>query len=367
MRCTLLAIASVAAFTSIVTARAQTPNPAAVAISPARELVIGTKEAPPFSMKASDGTWQGISIELWRRLARENDLRYRFAEESNVQDLLDGIVAGKYDIVVAAMTPTAAREQTVDFTQPFYASGLGIAIPVAGMSGWLPVVRAMTSFDFLQAVMALVGLALVAGFLIWLFERRGNESFGGGVTRGLSSGVLWSASTMTQRHTGNFNPQTVPGRIVAIFWMVVSIVAIAVFTAGITSALTTRQLRGAIHGISDLSSVRVGVVAGTSAEDTLDGMRIAHRGFANLQDSIKALQVGTIDALVHDKPLLAWAIRKDASSSIELIDATFGPQNYAFVLPEQSLLRKKFDIAILDTIHSEWWDYILFQYFGGKS
>jgi polar amino acid transport system substrate-binding protein len=367
VRCILLAIALATAFVSIVTAEAQTPNPAAVAISPARELVIGTKEAPPFSMKAPDGTWQGISIELLRRVARDHDLRYRFAEESNVQDLLDGVVAGKFDIVVAAMTPTAAREKTVDFTQPFYASGLGIAVPIAGMSGWRPVVRAMTSFDFLEAIMALVGLALVAGFLIWLFERKGNESFGGGVTRGLSSGVLWSASTMTQRHTGSFNPQTVPGRIVAIFWMVGSIVAIAIFTAGITSALTTRQLRGAIHGTSDLSSVRVGVVAGTSAEDTLDGMRIAHRGFANLQDSIKALQAGKIDALVHDKPLLAWAIRKGASSSIELIDATFGPQNYAFIVPEQSPLRKKFDIAILDAIHSEWWDHILFQYFGVKS
>jgi polar amino acid transport system substrate-binding protein len=125
----------------------------------------------------------------------------------------------------------------------------------------------MTSFGFLQAVMALVGLALMAGFLIWLFERRANENFGGGVTKGINSGVLWSASTMTQRHAGNFHPQTVPGRIVAIFWMVASIVAIAVFTAGITSVLTARQLRGAIHSIEDLSSVRVGIIAGTSAED----------------------------------------------------------------------------------------------------
>jgi polar amino acid transport system substrate-binding protein len=61
-------------------------------------LNIGTKEAPPFSMKTPDGTWQGISIELWRRVADENDPHHRFADETNVQDLLDGGVAGKYDI-----------------------------------------------------------------------------------------------------------------------------------------------------------------------------------------------------------------------------------------------------------------------------
>jgi polar amino acid transport system substrate-binding protein len=45
--------------------QAQTsPFPAATLTSE-RELIIGTKEAPPFSMKGTDGTWQGISIELW--------------------------------------------------------------------------------------------------------------------------------------------------------------------------------------------------------------------------------------------------------------------------------------------------------------
>jgi Bacterial extracellular solute-binding proteins, family 3 len=50
------------------------------------------------------------------RVMRENDLGYEFVEESNAQDLIDGVAAGKYDIVVAAMTPSAAREQFVDFT-----------------------------------------------------------------------------------------------------------------------------------------------------------------------------------------------------------------------------------------------------------
>ena len=45
-----------------------------------RELIVGTKEAPPFAMKAPDGTWQGISIDLWRRIADEKKWRYRFVD-----------------------------------------------------------------------------------------------------------------------------------------------------------------------------------------------------------------------------------------------------------------------------------------------
>jgi len=56
---------------------------------PDRELLIATKEAPPFAMKQQDGTWRGISIDLWRRMAERLHLRYRFSEQATVQNLGD--------------------------------------------------------------------------------------------------------------------------------------------------------------------------------------------------------------------------------------------------------------------------------------
>src|SRR5215469_3256615 len=94
-----------------------------------KELVIGTKEAPPFVMKRSDGTFYGISIDLWHRIAQGLNLRYRFEERETVQELLEGTRDGSFDAAIAAVTATAAREQVVDFTQPFYSTGLGVAVP----------------------------------------------------------------------------------------------------------------------------------------------------------------------------------------------------------------------------------------------
>src|SRR3954464_3103312 len=74
-----------------------------------RELVVATKEAAPFAMKAPDGTWKGISIDLWRRIAEQTKLSYRFVEEPTVQGLLEGIAAGRYDVSIAALTITAER------------------------------------------------------------------------------------------------------------------------------------------------------------------------------------------------------------------------------------------------------------------
>ena len=114
-------------------------DPPGATISIQRELVVGTKEAPPFAMKSADGNWSGISIDLWRRIADENKLRYRFAEEATVQELIDGVAAGKFDVAVAALTVTAERESMLDFTSSFYVTGLGIAVAAGGPPSWTPV------------------------------------------------------------------------------------------------------------------------------------------------------------------------------------------------------------------------------------
>ncbi|WP_454624927.1 hypothetical protein [Bradyrhizobium cenepequi] len=56
-------------------------------VAPDKELVVATKEAPPFAMKQPDGSWGGISIELWRRIADGAHLHFRLVETQSVQDL----------------------------------------------------------------------------------------------------------------------------------------------------------------------------------------------------------------------------------------------------------------------------------------
>jgi ABC-type amino acid transport substrate-binding protein len=331
-----------------------------------RELVVGTKEAAPFAMKGADGNWIGISIDLWRKIADEKKIRYRFVETETVPELIDGVANGKFDIAVAAITVTAGREEILDFSAPFYTTGLGIAIASGGLANWAPVWRALTSFNFLQSVFALIGLALLVGLVVWLFERRTNEEFGGTVAKGLSTSVWWTTVAMTQRAIGQTGPRTMPGRLVAMLWMVASIIAIAVFTAGITSALTVRQLQGNVQGVTDLSQVKVGAVKGSSTEEALGRIRVSFTPYTNARDGLQALRSRQIDAFVYDRPLMAWIANQDFRSSVQLIDATFDPQNYAFALPAGSPLRKPLNVAILQAVQSRWWDDTLFRYIGSR-
>ena len=71
-------------------------------------------------MKQQDGTWRGVSIDLWRRVADRLGLRYRFSDQPTVAALVEGTAAGSFDAAIAAITVTAGRQRVVDFTQPFY-------------------------------------------------------------------------------------------------------------------------------------------------------------------------------------------------------------------------------------------------------
>jgi ABC-type amino acid transport substrate-binding protein len=153
-------------------------QPATHAPLPDRELIVATKEAPPFAMKGPDGTWQGISIDLWRHAADQLHLHYRFVETTSVQDLMASTSKGETDAAVAAITVTAARAEASDFTQPYYHAGLGVAV-AGGIANWLPIVRTFLSLRFFGAILVLLVIALIVGTLVWLFERRQNNHFGG--------------------------------------------------------------------------------------------------------------------------------------------------------------------------------------------
>ncbi|WP_246672721.1 transporter substrate-binding domain-containing protein [Mesorhizobium sp. B2-3-11] len=364
-----LILVAVAACVGAGAAVGQTQTPAELPLPPdvsSKDISVGVKAAPPFAFKLRDGTWSGLSIDLWQKMAGRLNLRFHYVEVPGVQDQIDGVVSGKFDVAMAAITVTADREKAVDFTQPFFTTGLGIATPLNSQPSWRPILHALTSFGFLQAVLALIVISVVVGVLIWMFERRHNEDFGGGVAKGLFSSMWWSTIAATQASTGDFGPRTVPGRVLAALWMMGSIIAIAVFTAGVTSVLTVTQMEGMVQGESDLATVRVGAVQNSSTASYLDSTHIRHQDFATVQQGLDTLRAGKIDALVHDKPLLGWLVGQNYGASLRVLDATFDQQQYAIALPLGSRLRKLLDVALLQTMESDWWKQAVFQYLGEK-
>jgi ABC-type amino acid transport substrate-binding protein len=316
-------------------------------------MSIATHEAPPFAFRDADGQWRGIAIGLWEQIATENGYDYRFVE-TDVPGMIDGVVDGRYDGSVGALTITADRESQVDFTQPFYATGFGIAVPDADPA-WLSLFRNFFTWGFLKVVLALCALLAFTGFVFWLVERRRNpEQFAPGAA-GIGSGFWFSAVTMTTVGYGDKAPRTAAGKAIALVWMFAGLIIISTFTGMIASSLTAGQLRGAVTGPDDLRDVRVGSIAGSATDGWLTEERIGFRAYPDVETGLQALRDGEIEAFVYDEPVLRYLIRTTGSGELRMLPGGFGRQDYGIALSQGSALREPVNVTMLRIVESEAW------------
>jgi polar amino acid transport system substrate-binding protein len=332
--------------------------------STGRTLMVGTKLAPPFAMKNADGTWSGISIDLWHTIATELKLSYEL-REFDLQGLLDGVEKGSLDLAVAALTISAEREKLMDFTHPFYITGFGIAVARSSKRHWFGFLSSFLSWQFLQVIGALVLLLLIVGILAWLSERKRNpQQFGDGVLKGIWAGFWWAAVTMTTVGYGDKAPATVRGRVLALIWMFTGLIIISSFIAAITTALTVTHLESVVRGPQDLPRVWVATVEGSTSEAYLRQHRIALRYYATPLQGLQAVARGEMDAMVYDAPLLRYLAMTELQGKIEVLPATFERQNYGMALPSGSALREPINRVLLKVIAQPAWQDLLYRYLG---
>lgn len=328
-------------------------------------LTVATRHIPPFAIKHEDGSWSGITIELLEHIAKQVGFEYQL-REMGLKEMLDAVEHQEVDIAAAALTITSDREQRMDFTHPFLSSGLAIATPLKSGQGWLAVTQRFFSQRFLQVVTGLMGLLLLVGILVWLFERRRNSQFGGHPAQGIGSGLWWSAVTMTTVGYGDKTPMTFGGRVVALVWMFASIIIISSFTAAIATALTIGELGGKVQGKDDLPRARIASVADSTSTDYLKGANLSFRAKDNLQEALDVLNTGSVDAVVYDAPILRYQVTQEYSEQLHVLPGSFARQDYGLALVSSSNLREDINQVILEVLSSSEWQDILFRYLGKR-
>jgi len=329
----------------------------------AQKLVVGTKPSPPFAMKADDGTWTGISIELWKQLATELGVTYEIVEY-DLPGLLAAVQHHEVDIAVASLTVTADREATLDFTHPIYSTGLSIATRPGGKSGTLSVVKGLLTWDLAKLLGALFALLSMIGVLLWILERRRNEQFPKRPVDGIVAGVWWSAVTMTTVGYGDKSPITLAGRLLGIVWMFAAIIIISFFTATVTSTLTVDRLESAIKGPEDLVHVRVATVAGSTSATYLDRHNIKYRNVSSVLEGERLVAASDVDAMVYDAPILQYIAKHDLGGAVMVLPNVFDHQDYAFALPDGSALREQVNRVLLKELASDRWHDLVERYLG---
>ncbi|MGB5606099.1 MAG: transporter substrate-binding domain-containing protein [Gammaproteobacteria bacterium] len=333
--------------------------------APAETLRVGIKPVPPFAIPDEQGGWTGISVELWQRVAGHLGWQTEWVAMDSLRAQIEGLAAGNIDVAVGALSMTPEREVVIDFSHPFYSTGLAIATPVQ-KGGWVGIVKQLLSTAFLSAVGVLVLLLLAVGALLWLVEHRRNPGqFGGSAAEGIGNGFWWSAVTMTTVGYGDKAPVTATGRVLATIWMFVSVITISSFTAAIASSLTLNQLSTVVRGVNDLDRVRCVTVAGSTGEQFLQKRGIRTLPVATAGEGLDLLRAGDADALVYDEPLLRYLL-KDAAPGIEILPQSIERQYYAFGLKPGFAQREILNRTLLEDTGDSEWQETLNRYLGPR-
>ena len=155
---------------------------------------------------------------------------------------------------------------------------------------------------------------------------------------------------MTTVGYGDKTPKTLWGRILALAWMLGSVILIAMFTATIASSMVVARMANTIDGPEDFARLRIGSLPRTTSAAYLDGRLLEYRSFASIEDGAQALVDEEIDALVYDRPLLESMIAQDPRGELHLLPLSFQRQDYAIALPTGSPLRERINRVLPDLL-----------------
>jgi len=325
-----------------------------------RPIKIAVKEFPPFVFK----DLKGFSIDMARHICARNGLKPEFIYYNTVKDVLEAVQSGACDINFSGTTITAEREKLVDFSHPFFDSGLIVAVQENPDNRLLRLVFTILKVIGFSLVVFLIGLSVVA-HLIWYLEKSDNDpkSFPTDYKRGITDAYWWAVVTMTTVGYGDKCPKRIIGRVIASVWMIIGIIWFAAFTATLTSSLTVNRIgHGQIMGLQDLSNNTVGVIKGTTSEKFMHYHDVTLMLAVSFDDLVGSLKAGSVDAVVYDAPALMYASKTDAG--IKVVGEIFDAQRYGIAFPQGShySLKEIFNITILEMqasgeyrrLHNKW-------------
>jgi len=318
---------------------------AAFAQDTGHPIRIAVKEFPPFVFK----DLRGFSIDMAKIICERHGLKPEFVYYDTVPQVLNAVQTGACDINFSGTTITAKREKMVDFSHPFFDSGLIVAVRADPENRFFDLGLQILKVIWYSALIFLVGLTVVA-HAIWFLEKsdRDPKSFPTEYKKGILDAYWWAIVTMTTIGYGDKCPRKVIGRIIASVWMIIGIIWFAAFTATLTSSLTLKRIgHDEIRGIGDLGNKRVAVIKNTTSEHFPRYHDVTLMLVESFDDLIASLKTQAVEAVVYDAPALMYAAKNDPT--INVVGKMFDEQKYGVAFPQGgSPFKEIFNINILE-------------------
>ena len=317
----------------------------------ANQLKVGISGSAPFVIKNGDQL-SGISLNIWRRVAEDNNLSYELVEQPSPKAGIEAVDDGEIDVLVGPISITSRRLAMpgIDFTQPYYLGKSGVLLPMRPPS-ILSRVQVFFGWAVISSVLVLISVLLVVGSLIWLAERRTNsEQFPAKPIPGIANGMWFALVTLTTVGYGDKAPITRIGRSLTSVWMVTSLIAVSSLTASLASAFTLFLSGNTSNSITDpaqLSGQRAAVLEGTSGEELAQDKNMRVVPSQSLGEAIEKVLTNQAEVVIFDRPAIRYHLKNNPELAVQLAPFTLAEQTYGFAFRTGDPLRMPLNLSIL--------------------
>ena len=323
-------------------------------------LRVGVSGSEPFFFQNNQ---EGISVEIWNKIAEKKSWNYKFISFSKVEEALRSLNNNELDIVVGPISITSKRLESMRFSQPFYNSSISILSRVENKSIWQRI-KPFFRLELLIAVSVFLIILGIVGTLFWLAERKASpEQFSREPLSGIGSGMWLAIVTMSTTGYGDKAPITFLGRVIAGTWMVVSIIFATSMIAGIASVLTLSSIdTSIISNIEQLSGRKIATIINSPSEYFLKKSNSKIITVSSLNEAIEKLRNKEVDAVVYDRPQLLFYMKEKDSDGLYISKAAYYKQGYGFAFTSKSDLVFDVNRALLELTENQEIEKIILHY-----
>ncbi|XP_066598588.1 uncharacterized protein [Prorops nasuta] len=370
---------------------------------PAYRIVTGL--APPFTMVThlqeglclrglpcqQGGTIMccyGLSVDLLTLVAKELGFRFDlyvardglFGKRNSTSGTWNGIMgeltSGRAQMAFAPMSVSTHRAEVVDFTTPYFFSGVSF-LTASRVKSEIPLFAFLFPFstELWIAVFTSLNFTAIAVAIYEWFSPFGLNPWGRQRSKNFSiASALWVMWGLLCGHLVAFKaPKSWPNKFLINIWGGFSVIFVASYTANIAALIAGLFFHSAVDNYHDKSllSQRVGAPRASAAEyyvqraNDILWSHMARYSLSNVAEGVERLRNGTLDILIADTPILDYYRATDDGCRLQKIGDSINEDTYAVALTKGHPLKESISKVIASYTSNGLLDILQEKWYGG--
>jgi polar amino acid transport system substrate-binding protein len=331
-----------------------------LSLFPSESIKVGITSSEPFVMyNENSQKYEGFSIDLWNYISRELNINTEYIYIDKFPSLIDSVAKNNIDLAISGITITYDREKYLDFSHPMFSTGLGV-MTLSGHSDvslmdtlWKDVIMSF-SIDLFKYFFIYIFIIMNIRWIVNITSKNEETIFSKNYFIGMYESFWW---TMTMLVTWEAPKSHGFMRGVDLSIYIVGIVGLSMFTAVVTSSLSTQKISSIIKDENDLKTKTVVTVKNVAPARYLKKIGVNTIEVDSIYDGMKLLKNKKVKYLVYDKPRLQYLAKKfnkDLQSNIFQVDnILFNHQDYGIALSQKFKYKEEVNQLLLKIKESD--------------